>query len=162
VLKLVTVIREAALVLIVAVALAGAGYMIWPTDRFAVPDGTGADGGVGESSPFSVISLEDARRHFEKGTALFADARPRSAYRSGHISGAVNLDPNEFDAWSGDFFSKTSPDQLIITYCEGERCTLSLELSEKLTWMGYEKVYFLKNGWGQWNEHQLPVEQNAE
>jgi rhodanese-related sulfurtransferase len=159
---LVAVIREAAWVLIVAVVLAGVGYLIRPTVRSALPDGTGADGGSEENSPVSVIRLEDARRDFEKGTALFADARPKSAYRSGHIPGAVNLDPNEFDAWSGDFFTKTSPDQRIITYCEGERCSLSLELAEKLTWMGYEKVFLLKNGWGKWKAHQLPVERNAQ
>ncbi len=159
---MVAVIREAAWVLIVAVVLAGVGYMIRPAVRSTLPGNTSAAGGSEENSPVAVIRLEEARRDFEKGTALFADARPKSAYRSGHIPGAVNLEPDEFDAWSGDFFAKISPDQLIITYCEGERCSLSLELAEKLTWMGYEKVFLLKNGWGKWKVHQLPVESGAE
>jgi rhodanese-related sulfurtransferase len=158
---LVAVIREAAWVMIVAVVLAGVGYWVRPAVRSALPDGASADGGSEESSPVSVIGLEEARRDFEKGTALFADARSQSAYRAGHIPGAINLDPEGFDDWSGDFFAKVSPDQRIITYCEGERCSLSLELAEKLTWMGYEKVFLLKNGWGKWKAHQLPVERNA-
>jgi len=121
--------------------------------------GGSTTGGSGEGDAIQVITLEDARRYFERGEALFADARPKAAYRSGHIQGAMSLDPNEFDLWSGDFFSTTPPDQIIITYCEGDRCTLSLELAEKLTWMGYEKVYYLKNGWGKWIDHQLPVGQ---
>jgi rhodanese-related sulfurtransferase len=160
-LRLVAVIREAAWVLILAVVLAGVGYLVRPAVRSALPDGAVADGGSQDNSPVPVIGLEEARRDFEKGAALFADARPKSAYLSGHIPGAVNLDPDEFDAWSGDFFAKTSPDQRIITYCDGERCSLSLELAEKLTWMGYEKVFLLKNGWGKWKAHQLPVERNA-
>jgi rhodanese-related sulfurtransferase len=161
-LRLVAVIREAAWVLILAVVLAGVGYWVRPAVRSALPDGAGADGGRQDNSPVSVIGLEEARRDFENGTALFADARPKSVYRSGHIPGAVNLDPDEFDAWSGDFFAKISPDQRIITYCQGERCSLSRDLAEKLTWMGYEKVFLLKDGWGKWTAHHLPVEKNAQ
>jgi len=142
--------------------LAGAAHVIRPVDMRSGSGGSGTEAGGGESSAIQVITLEDARRHFERGTALFADARPQSAYRSGHIQGALNMDPNEFDIWSGDFFSMTPPEQVIITYCEGERCTLSLELADKLTWMGYEQVFYLKNGWGQWKEHQLPVGQSAD
>jgi len=72
------------------------------------------------------------------------------------------LAPDEFDAWSGDFFSRIPPDQVIITYCEGDRCALSLQLAEKLTWMGYEKVFYIKNGWGVWKENHLPVEGKSE
>jgi 3-mercaptopyruvate sulfurtransferase SseA len=30
-------------------------------------------------------------------------------------------------------------------------------LAEKLAWMGYEKIYYLKNGWELWKENQLPT-----
>jgi rhodanese-related sulfurtransferase len=105
------------------------------------------------------IVLHDARAHFENGSALFADARSLAAYRSGHIRGAMHLDPNEFDRWSGGFFSQIPPDRVIITYCEGARCTLSMELAEKLTWMGYEQVYVFKDGWGLWQKNKLPMDQ---
>ncbi|MEJ2155010.1 MAG: rhodanese-like domain-containing protein, partial [Desulfobacteraceae bacterium] len=90
-------IREAALVIIVALVLAGAGYMFRPAVMPTASDGTFANGGGEEESVIGVMPLESARRHFEQGTALFADARPERVYRFGHIPGAINLDPSEFD-----------------------------------------------------------------
>jgi 3-mercaptopyruvate sulfurtransferase SseA len=34
---------------------------------------------------------------------------------------------------------------------------LSQELAEKLTWLGFENVYYLKDGWGLWKERKLPI-----
>ncbi len=158
--KLIPLIREASIILLVSAILAAAGYVIRPVDMHTGRGAAITSDAGGEGDTIQVITLEDARNHFEQGTALFADARPQSAYRSGHIQGALNLDPDEFDSWSGDFFSEVQPDQIIITYCEGDRCTLSLELAERLIWMGYENVYYLENGWGKWIDHQLPIGQN--
>ncbi len=160
--QLIPAIREAILVLMAAVILAGVGYVVHPNTIAIGPGGPDGDGGGGESGAVRMITLEDARRHFEQGTALFADARPEGAFRSGHIQGAMHLNPDEFDGWSGDFFSKIPPEQVIITYCDGERCALSLELAEKLTWMGYENVYCLKDGWSKWNHHHLPIDQHID
>jgi rhodanese-related sulfurtransferase len=147
-------IKEAISVMLIALTLAGVGYALRPG---LMQPKTGSDAAEDDSA-ITAISLAEARTHFEKKDALFADARPMRAYSEGHIKGAVNLDPNEFDTWSGDFFSRISPDQMIIVYCEGAQCRLSLELAEKLAWMGYENVHYLKNGWGLWKENQLPSE----
>ena len=152
------IFKEALAVMLIATALAATAYIlrpgIIPPDAAHQSSDTAAQG----TDTVAAISIEDARSHFEKGTALFADARPLRAYRSGHIKGAIHLDPDEFDAWSGDFFARIPPDQLIITYCDGVRCSLSLDLAERLTWMGYEKVYFLRDGWGGWQHNRLPVD----
>lgn len=160
--KWVAIFKEAVAIVSVAVVLAGVGYAIRP--NIIPPGTTDQTGGVnvdGDGS-ISAISLEDARAHFKKGTALFADARPKGAYATGHIKGAINLDPNEFDAWSGDFFSQVPQDRVVIVYCEGSQCRLSVALAEKLTWMGYEKIYYMKNGWGLWKENQLPTDRLSE
>ena len=99
-----------------------------------------------------------AAEHFRQGTAVFADARPQNQFQAGHIQGALNLDPDQFDDWSVEVFSQIPAGATIITYCDGDRCTLSLELLEKLTWLGYEQVLHLKNGWTSWRERGLPVE----
>lgn len=151
-------IKEAIAVMLIALAVAGVS--------FALRSSRLPSGGLNKNSAsvdngydaVSAVSLEAARSHFKHKTALFADARPLKSYASGHIQGALNLDPNEFDAWSGDFFSRVPPDQVIIAYCDGAQCSLSLELAEKLHWMGYEKVYYLENGWTLWKEYNLPVE----
>lgn len=152
------IIKEVVWVMAIAIFLASVGYAIRP---LIMQPESGSDV-VENDSTFSSISLEDARIHFQKSDALFADARPMRAYSAGHIKGAVNLDPNDFESWSGDFFSRVSPDQLIIAYCEGAQCRLSIELAEKLIWLGYENVYYLKNGWGLWKENQLPVEKHTD
>jgi rhodanese-related sulfurtransferase len=152
------IFKEAAAIVLIAVALAGIGYILRPN---IIPSGdsdqsSGAN--VDGQSGLTNISLEDAREHFEKGTALFVDARPKGAYATGHIKGAINLDPDEFDAWSGNFFSQVPQDRAVIVYCEQEQYRQSVALAEKLTWMGYEKIYGMKNGWGLWKENRLPID----
>lgn len=155
-------LKEAAVILFVATVLSGASYALRPAvSPFGGIDQRAGKGDQG-SDEISAIALEDARVHFENGSALFADARSMAAFRSGHIPGAMHLDPHDFDHWSGDFFSQIPPDRIIITYCEGGRCTLSVELAEKLTWMGYEQVYYLKDGLGLWKKNKLPMDQVPE
>ena len=162
--SLIKTLGEAAGVMLLAFILAGAAFLSRPALHSlmtgvqpAEPESSRVAGG---HAPF--ISLADARSHFKAGTALFADARPVDAYQMGHIQGAMNLDPGNFDAWSGAFFSQFPADTMIIAYCDGTRCPLSSELAEKLIMLGYEKVYVLRNGWSLWKTAQLPVEQVAE
>lgn len=155
-------LKEAAMILLVATVLSGICFALRPAvSPFGGTEERAASGNQG-SDEISAIPLEDARVHFEKGSALFADARSVAAYRSGHIPGAMHLDPADFDRWSGDFFSQIPPDRIIITYCEGARCTLSMELAEKLAWMGYEQVYYLKDGLGLWKKNKLPMDRSPE
>ena len=150
-------LSEAAGVILVAFLLAGMAYVIRPSLRplVAAPQTGLTDAGV------RFISLAEARVAFNKGEALFADARSLKAYQAGHIQGAMHLDPNAFDSWSGNFFSQFPEQTRIITYCDGDRCSLSTELAEKLLQMGYEKVFVLKDGWSQWRAARLPTEQVA-
>ena len=143
--------KEAVWVMVTALVLAAGAYALRP--GLLQKSGTGADAGNLEN----LISLEAAADHFNQGTAVFADARSEKDFRAGHIQGALNLDPDLFDDWSIQVFSQIPAESVIITYCAGERCTLSIELAEKLTWLGYEKVFHLKNGWALWQEKGLPV-----
>jgi rhodanese-related sulfurtransferase len=157
-------IAEAVWVTLLALILAGVGLIFRP-DLRPMLSGAGqpaSASGLPDSKAAPSISLEEARAYFEAGTALFADARPEKAYQAGHIKGAMSLDPSEFDAWSGTFFSQFPADTLIVTYCSGARCSLSAELAEKLLSLGYEKVLVLKDGWHLWNEARLPTEQVAQ
>jgi rhodanese-related sulfurtransferase len=147
------ILREVAWITIAAMAIAIGVYMLRPD---AMPGSF--DGAIDDGGPTAkIISIETAIDHFKKGTALFADARPLDAFNAGHIKGALHLDPSEFDQWSERLFSQASSDVTIIAYCEGAQCQLSRELADKLTWLGYEKVYCLKDGWGLWKKQGLPV-----
>jgi hypothetical protein len=59
------------------------------------------------------ISLEDAKKDFDAGTALFIDTRAPEAFKVEHISGAINITsanlPEKFD--------QLPKDKKIIAYC---------------------------------------------
>ena len=159
-------LAEAAGLILIALVLAGAAFFLRPTLRPMAMGRSPVIAGPRSGSPpenaMPLVSLKEAEALFDKGGALFADARPLKAFQQGHIRGALNLDPNEFDNWSETFFSQFSPDMTIVTYCDGPRCPLSSELAEDLVRLGYEKVFILKNGWSQWQKARLPTEKVAQ
>jgi rhodanese-related sulfurtransferase len=108
------------------------------------------------------MSIEEAVRQFEKGAAQFVDARSEADCRTGHIRGAVNIPERDFENHIGSFLEKTAAETVLITYCEGDSCTLSKSLADKLSLAGYENVFHLKNGWGQWKERGLPIARGQE
>jgi rhodanese-related sulfurtransferase len=155
-------LAEAALVMLMALLLAGAGLIFRPELRSLLGGGQPAAESAYPGLAKASISLDEARAYFKDGTALFADARPWNAYKAGHIPGAMSLDPDAFDTWSGNFFSQFPADTLIVTYCDGARCPLSLELAKMLMSLGYEKVLVFKDGWMAWDAAHLPKEQVAQ
>jgi rhodanese-related sulfurtransferase len=152
-------LREAAWLIALSLALACAAYFLRPG---AMPGGREDEGVESDDWVAKTIAFEAAVDHFQNGTAIFADARPLEAFEAGHIKGALHLDPSEFDRWSDRVFAYASAETTLITYCEGPQCQLGRELAEKLIWMGFENVYFLKDGWGLWTEHGLPMGKGRE
>ncbi len=104
------------------------------------------------------ISLQQARQLFAQDGAIFLDARPRDDYLRGHIRGALSLPWMEVDERIADIADRLSADKIIITYCDGERCTLSHHLARYLKDMGFGRVRVLTNGWSLWRQNGLPVE----
>ena len=146
---------EMVLVLSTAAILAAGGYLLRPG---ALPLMAGDPPAKVSELPFKVIALDAAVQMFTKGEALFADARPIASYEAGHIRNALNLEPGAVEEWAEKLIANYAPDQPIIAYCEGEQCQLSHELAERLTWLGYEKVFYLVDGWGQWKKRGLPID----
>lgn len=151
-------IYEAMGVFCLALLLSIGSYALRPEALPLTAEKTETVPALSQDLPYVEISLEDARQLFSHGQVLFADARPLMAFEQGHIRGALHLDPNAIDQWIDDMMANTPADTPIIAYCEGIQCSLSKELAEKLSWLGYEQVYYLVDGWGRWCEHHLPVE----
>ena len=59
------------------------------------------------------ISVEDAKKAFDAGTAVFVDSRAEAAYKVEHIKGALNI-PNGADA---EKFSALPKGKKVIVYC---------------------------------------------
>ncbi len=103
------------------------------------------------------ISITEAIKHFHTGSALFVDARSTPDFNVGHIHGAINLTNADMDEWIDGFLADTSPDTLIIAYCDGPHCPLGQNLSEQLRLLGYTRAYYMKNGWSQWKRQDMPM-----
>jgi rhodanese-related sulfurtransferase len=123
-----------------------------PAENASIPS-TGGDhpAPVGEE-----ISLQDAAALFSAGQAVFVDARDDESYAAGHVQGALSLPLFSFDR---DFpaLQDSLAGKTVITYCDGERCSLSDELADALRARGVEHVYELRNGWTLWQEQGLPT-----
>lgn len=59
------------------------------------------------------ISLEDAKKDFDAGTAIFIDTRDAGSYNSEHIKNAINIPVSELQAK----INTIPTDKKIIAYC---------------------------------------------
>ena len=91
-----------------------------------------------------------AKEIFDKGKAVFVDARPLEDYNDGHIQGAISLPDNQFDMRIESFKQKYSPSQHIVTYCSGRTCNDSHKLTERLFENGFHNVSVFIDGFPGW------------
>ena len=59
------------------------------------------------------ISLADAKKDFDAGTAIFVDTRGEAAYKNEHIKGSINITADMLEAKYKDL----PKDKKIIAYC---------------------------------------------
>lgn len=104
------------------------------------------------------ISLPEAEKLYRDGAVVFLDARSADDYASGHIRGARSLPWQEVDQFFAEVAENLEPETPIITYCDGETCSLSHDLAVFLEDMGFINVRVLVNGWTVWQAAGLPVE----
>jgi rhodanese-related sulfurtransferase len=108
------------------------------------------------------IPLEDAEALFFAGMVLLLDARSPELYTEGRIQGAVNLPWDAFEATFPQVMAGVPHDTTIVTYCDGETCSLSKDLAFALLQEGYFNVRVLANGWTLWQQNNLPVETSGD
>ena len=106
----------------------------------------------------SPITLAEAFEKLKNNRAVFIDARSEYDFKAGHIKTALNLQEKNLDIWMPDFFEKTPPETLLITYCSGPRCHLAESLALKLYELGYFNVRYMTAGWKAWQASTYPVE----
>lgn len=114
-----------------------------------------------EEEPREEITLAEAAMLFETGQAVFLDARDNYFYTQEHIQGALSLPPDYFD-YEFPRLADQLTDKTVITYCDGELCSLGHELAIMLKDQGLPEVYVLVNGWWLWKNENLPVTRGAQ
>ena len=105
-----------------------------------------------------IIPLKQAEKIFAENKAVFIDARSQEDYSRSHIKGALSLPMHEIDEKFMDISQKLPRDKLIVTYCDGETCSLSHDLAEFLLSAGFNRVKVLINGLSVWKKADMPLE----
>ncbi len=107
------------------------------------------------------IPLKDAAMLFLSGRGLFLDARSQFEYDAEHVQGALSLPPEDFGFLFEELRPQLEGKELLIAYCDGERCPLSHELADLLREAGFDNVRVLINGWSLWKAEGLPTESSG-
>ncbi|WP_024335595.1 rhodanese-like domain-containing protein [Desulfotignum balticum] len=149
--------RQTIFIILISVVLGAAVNFMRPNGIPFVQTWSMADKLVTEEGDTLAIALEDAADLFADNAAIFLDARTPAEYETGHIQGAVNLPWHEVDNYFETVIMTLDPEAMIITYCDGEACSLSHDLALFLKDLGFTRVKVLVNGWTLWKEHDLPV-----
>ncbi|MDR1497780.1 MAG: rhodanese-like domain-containing protein [Puniceicoccales bacterium] len=95
------------------------------------------------------IGMERARRF---ARVLWVDARPEAEYASGHVSGAVSLNEDNWSRAIAGVLARWNPGDAVVVYCGGAECGASKAVAVRLRGAEYglEDVYVLRGGWEAW------------
>src|SRR4030067_2733271 len=104
-----------------------------------------------------VVNLSEAMAAFNSGQAIFLDARKKADYEAGHIQGALRCFLEEYDVDFPLVRDQLPKEALIVTYCDGDECELSLFLARNMLQEGYTSVKIFFGGWQEWTKDVLPV-----
>ena len=139
-----TAFRQAGLILVIALGLAGVTAAIHPKrPSWLAPPIDPHEVTLAQTKPWA-------------GTVLWVDARPDAEFASGHIPEAVSLN---FENWSEEFpkfLDHYNPGQRVVVYCSATSCHLSHEIADKLRASGISNAYFLEGGWEAWKQQTPP------
>ena len=116
-------------------------------DSFTIPEHI--------SSPM-VVDLAFSKYYFNSGSAIFIDARDPEDFENGHIKNSINIPYDYYEDYE-EIIDGLDDASIYIIYCNGEECSLSIDLadylfSEKL----FEKILVFEGGWPEWKEAGYP------
>lgn len=107
-----------------------------------------------KSKSYGEMSIEVAKKMFDKGSAIFIDARPNMKFKKATITGSINIPDKKFDQYK-DQLPKNMKKPLI-TFCGGYKCAKSHNVAKKLRKMGYKKVFVYSGGEPEWKKAKYP------
>lgn len=127
--------------------------MIQPKSTFAQPSSVSPDSVFAPADFPYKVNLSEAMGLYMKRKKMgidFIDTREHELYREGHITGAVNI-PYVKLADYADSLERIPKDRILVLYCDGGECTLSLDLAEYLIPAGWKRVAVFEGGWAAWS-----------
>ena len=110
---------------------------------------------VAYANKLNIIKIEEAKKIFDDGKALFLDARGAKSYKTATIMGSMNVPVKQYPSLKN--LMPSDKDALIVTFCQGFKCELTDELAELLIKDGYKNVKNYKGGYPEWKENNYPL-----
>jgi rhodanese-related sulfurtransferase len=99
-----------------------------------------------------------AKQIYDRGSAVFVDARAEESFVDGHIKGAISLPVGSYDAYVDKFKAAYPLSAYIVTYCSGRECDDSHQLAQNLFAEGYTNISVFIDGYPGWIEAGYPLE----
>jgi rhodanese-related sulfurtransferase len=111
-----------------------------------------------EFQGIKTLNLPQTYEIFQKGQALFVDARAPEEFAELHIAGAINLSRERLDQESSKALAGIPPDRQIVVYCGMVSCDAALKTAEKLQSLGYARVQVFMGGFRAWDDAGYPAD----
>lgn len=92
------------------------------------------------------LSVEEAAELILGGGALVVDVNPRRRWSSGHVPGALNLDPAGFTETD----IPGNKDATLIFYCSDANCGTSRYAARRALKLGFAHVFLMPGGVKGW------------
>jgi len=110
-----------------------------------------------QQAKIPIITLSEAYDLYLKNKIIFIDARDPFSFEEGHITGAINIYPDEASLQASSLKVKAKQGFIFVTYCDGHQCPLSKETAHALILRGISTVKVFVNGWSVWLTAGYPI-----
>ena len=104
------------------------------------------------------VTLDEAKRAFDRKDAVFIDTRSPDAYAAGHIPGALSIPVLSFELRIRHVLGDLPKDTWIIAYCGGRSCRNSFFFVRLMIEdLGYTRTQAFYEGWNAWFWANYPI-----
>lgn len=130
------------------------------TQASASPARSSANSAPAKIVPFPEvprITLADAKKAFDDGSAVFIDTHSKEMFDNEHIRSAINIPFNEMDS----HLDKVPKNKTVITYCSCPAENTSAAVAEQLIQKGQKDVLALEGGTNAWKMAGYPMDKKT-
>lgn len=113
-----------------------------------------------KSGAYMEVSLDAAKKIYDKGGATFIDARPDRMFKKGTIAGSVNVPDTAIEKFAGNLPADKAA--LAVTFCGGFKCEKSHIVADYMLKNGYTNVLVLAAGEPAWKAAGYPYAAGGE
>lgn len=105
-----------------------------------------------------ILSAEQVLNLVKQRDAVFLDIRYEDEFQNGHLPGAIWVPTNASLDRKVEIVDSLDKDQLLVVYCNNEKCHSAKNFAGFLIHYGYKKVLLFEGGLEEWNNAGYPVE----